>query len=1571
VAIVTNTGVVTPVSAGTTNITYTVTDGSSTQCQATSAPFTVTVNSIPDAPGITVLINCDGTATLTATGVTGSLLWSTTQTINPIIVSANGTYTVTQTSLGCTSLPGSATVTLLVHNGTDWYVSTSGNDANIGTSACPFATIQHGVTAASSGNIVHVAAGTYDEHVIINTPLTLTGADKATTFIDGTGTGNVVTITANNVIMTGFTVQNSDYTGPGTVYSAILLDGVSGCNINGNNLTHNANGIMVQNSPGTTRNIFNNNVITNNSWNGIYVLASNNVTITNTTITTMGYSGILLESNVQGCIVGSAGNGNTISIMPAYGIGLFGSTTLNTLSYNNIQNCGSDPNHSWAIYATSSISNTFDHNTISNCPGVGITLVRQDASYTASNSNTISNNTISHTGNNAINVDFGSYGNNITGNIITYCNYPSFLHTDADVDAGDAAWGIAFLDGAYNNTVTGNDISLSDVGIENWSNAGTGNVATGNKIYSNFCGLHNVSGTLMNASSNWWGAASGPYRASDNTCGTGNYVTDNVTICQWYTNILMTPAYLNGCVIALFNVTGGGSYCAGGAGIAITLSGSETGVNYELWINGSATGTIMPGTGSALTFTGVTASGTYTIKATNTITGCANVLMNNSVVVTINALPIAGAITGNDAVCMGSTLTLTSNATGTPIFTYTWASPNQGVAIVDNSGVVTPLAPGMTNITYTVTDGSSTHCQATSAPFTVTVNVLPTITITGLATVCLNSTNAYITESGMTGYSWMVSAGGSINGSATNNTVSVTWNTAGAQSVSVNYTNINGCTGASPTIYPVTVNPAPSPTVNGINGLVCNGSTGNIYYTEAGMTGYTWTVPGGIITSGIGTSSITVTWTTSGIQTVNVNYENTYGCYSATPGSKTVIVIPLPTPTILGPSDVCQGSTVNYTTESGMSNYTWSISAGGSITSGAGTNSIIVTWNTTGAQTVSVTYNNTFGCSAAAPTVYPVMVNPLPSPTILGPTSACANSAGTLYVTQGGMTSYLWTVSAGGNITSGAGTDSITVSWNTAGAQTVSVRYTNAFGCTIATPTVRNVTVNALPTPTITGQNLPNIGTAYVYTTQSGMTNYLWTVSSGGSITAGGGTGNNTITILWNVAGSQSVSVNYTNSNGCSAASPTVYPVTVSQSLSTISGFITYYNSVNTVMNNVTVTLQGTSYSAVTNSLGYYQIQNVPAGTYTMVCTTVKPTTGAINSADAALTNQWSNSQNNGSWPAIQLVKFFSGDVSGNNTIQPNDPSLMLAYFVNSWNTWVGHSPNPRPDWTFWFPGTTTLNSSSAGFYPQITVPANTIVTQNLYGLVTGDFNQSLVPNGAKLTNDYVTLDHGQTVNPDVNGTVELPVYATSPMEVGAVSLILNFPSDKLEIEGITMNNNTDTPLKFNVIGDELRIGWNSMNTLDLKAGDKLLTLTVKLISTLSKDETLRFDLAANPLNELDDVTAKPIDNTVLSMNVIGSTLGISSPGEGNLLLANYPNPFDESTTIAYTLPKAGEVTLEIRNLLGTVIQTLVTNKLQAAGDYKLKLDNNLLESGMYMATLKLNSDGKVMSHIIKIVCAR
>ncbi|MCX6257409.1 MAG: right-handed parallel beta-helix repeat-containing protein, partial [Bacteroidia bacterium] len=455
---------------------------------------------------------------------------------------------------------------------TPWWTTSTGVDGSGNLNVYNFTKdtwyckIQDAVDDADpSGDLIYASAGTYYENVTINKSLTLTGADKATTFIDGSNTGNVVTInTTGGVVITGFTIQNSDYTYPssGPVYSGVLIDGVNDCNIHGNNLIHNANGIMVQ-YDGFVNNVLTDNVITNNSWNGIYILASSHVIVTKNTITNMGFSGILLESNVHDCTIGgSALNANTIDGMPVYAIGLFGNTTLNNISYNNILNTGGDPlaGWGWGIYATSSLTNTFNHNTITNCLNVGISLVRQDNSYTPSNGNIISNNIISNTGNNAINVDLASYGNNITGNTITHCNYPYFGSSVPDVDGGNAAWAIAFLRGATNNTATGNTITLSDVGVENWADAGSGNTATGNKIYSNFCGVHNATGVTMNASSNWWGAASGPYRASDNTCGLGNYASDNVTICEWYTDLAMT--LLNGCMTSVYNVTGGGSYCA-------------------------------------------------------------------------------------------------------------------------------------------------------------------------------------------------------------------------------------------------------------------------------------------------------------------------------------------------------------------------------------------------------------------------------------------------------------------------------------------------------------------------------------------------------------------------------------------------------------------------------------------------------------------------------------------------------------------------------------------------------------------------------------------------------------------------------------------------------------------------------------------------------------------------------------------------------------------------------------------------------------------------------------------------
>jgi acetyl esterase/lipase len=406
----------------------------------------------------------------------------------------------------------------------------------------------------------------------------------------------------------------------------------------------------------------------------------------------------------------------------------------------------------------------------------------------------------------------------------------------------------------------------------------------------------------------------------------------------------------------------------------------------------------------------------------------------------------------------------------------------------------------------------------------------------------------------MTGYAWTVSAGGTITagGTATSNTVTVTWTAAGAQTVSVNYTNASGCTAAAPVVFNVTVNPLPVPTLAGPT-PVCVNSTGNVYTTQAGMTGYVWTVSaGGTITAG-GTATsntVTVTWTAAGAQTVSVNYTNASGCTAAAPVVFNVTVNPLPVPTITGPASPCIHSTGNiYTTEAGMTGYVWTVSAGGTITAGgtSTSNTVTVTWNTAGAQTVSVNYTNANGCTAAAPVVFNVIVNPLPVPTLAGPTPVCVNSTGNVYTTQAGMTGYVWTVSAGGTITAGgtATSNTVTVTWTAAGAQTVSVNYTNASGCTAAAPVVFNVTVNPLPVPTLAGPTPVCVNsTGNVYTTQAGMTGYAWTVSAGGTITAGGTATSNTVTVTWTAAGAQTVSVNYTNASGCTAAAPVVFNVT-------------------------------------------------------------------------------------------------------------------------------------------------------------------------------------------------------------------------------------------------------------------------------------------------------------------------------------------------------------------------------------------------------------------------------------------
>ncbi len=84
---------------------------------------------------------------------------------------------------------------------------------------------------------------------------------------------------------------------------------------------------------------------------------------------------------------------------------------------------------------------------------------------------------------------------------------------------------------------------------------------------------------------------------------------------------------------------------------------------------------------------------------------------------------------------------------------------------------------------------------------------------------------------------------------------------------------------------------------------------------------------------------------------------------------------------------------------------------------------------------------------------------------------------------------------------------------------------------------------------------------------------------------------------------------------------------------------------------------------------------------------------------------------------------------------------------------------------------------------------------------------------------------------------------------------------------------------------------------------------------------------------------------------------GNNAINEDFVLYQNYPNPFNPATTIKYSIPNSGFVSLKIYNILGKEITTLV-NRKQAAGNYEINFDASNLTSGVYI--YQLNSGKKV-----------
>ena len=75
--------------------------------------------------------------------------------------------------------------------------------------------------------------------------------------------------------------------------------------------------------------------------------------------------------------------------------------------------------------------------------------------------------------------------------------------------------------------------------------------------------------------------------------------------------------------------------------------------------------------------------------------------------------------------------------------------------------------------------------------------------------------------------------------------------------------------------------------------------------------------------------------------------------------------------------------------------------------------------------------------------------------------------------------------------------------------------------------------------PTISAStDIPCLGVEVTYTTQSGMNNYNWQVPASGNVISGGSATDNFVVVVWDIPGTESVSVNYEASTGCISDTP-------------------------------------------------------------------------------------------------------------------------------------------------------------------------------------------------------------------------------------------------------------------------------------------------------------------------------------------------------------------------------------------------------------------------------------------------
>lgn len=292
------------------------------------------------------------------------------------------------------------------------------------------------------------------------------------------------------------------------------------------------------------------------------------------------------------------------------------------------------------------------------------------------------------------------------------------------------------------------------------------------------------------SSQQWSGSYAVKVRAI-NTCGEGEW-SEELT-CQ------INPGP------SVFQITGDGNYCQGDEGAELLLDGSELDVEYELYLDDVATGTIVTGTGESVSFGYQHEEGLYTAKAIHD--GCSQ-NMEGEVTVQQNQPPEQPEVpAGVEQVCNDEVTAYTvAEASGVSVYQWALDPAEAGIVNHEHDSIAVTWADDFSgNASLTVSAENNCGMSIISNPLNISVNASPEPAIEGLQDVCNEEQTDYQTaEQDGSDYVWQVTGGSIVSGEGTN-AITVEWGDFGIGYISVSQTNSGGCETTTED-YEVTIN---------------------------------------------------------------------------------------------------------------------------------------------------------------------------------------------------------------------------------------------------------------------------------------------------------------------------------------------------------------------------------------------------------------------------------------------------------------------------------------------------------------------------------------------------------------------------------------------------------------------------------------------------------------------------------------------------------------------------------------------------------------------------------------------